>query len=330
LAAIIEKQIIISSQMGSLRLYVLDRLCLIRKLFTMVDLRHFRYFQAVAEELNFTKAAKRLHIAQPPLSVQIRDLEAAVGVPLFDRSSRPLQLTAAGAFLQAESRQILTDVDSAIEEARRLGRGPGGWIGIGFISASVHGFLPDLLRQYRRRNPKIEVVLRQMTAPQQVDALRARQIHVGFIRPSLDTEEFAQCIVFPDTLSVACPEDHALTRMKSIPLSALKGEALIAYDGGLRPGFTETLVRICRSAGFEPRITMRVDQPVTALGAVAAGFGISLVATSLYGDGPRGFRIIPIAPPAPPHPIYVVHRRGEASDAFQKLQELMPAALAHE
>jgi len=296
----------------------------------MIELRHLRYFLAVAEEMNFTKAANRLHVAQPPLSVQIRDLEEMIGVPLLDRSSRPFQLTEAGLYLKEECRRLLGETDTVIEQTRRVGKGRKGWIGIGFIPSTLHGFLSGLLAEFRKSNPDIEVVLRAMSRSEQVEALHTRRIHVGILRPKLETEEFVQTLVHRDTIAFACPEDHRFAKKKAVALSELSGENFIAYDSGNRPSFFLTFIaKACQEAGFEPRITMEVDQPITAMSAVSAGFGVSLVASSLAAARIAGCKIIPLAEPVPQNPIYAIYRRGETADSFRKFMAALERFESH-
>lgn len=285
----------------------------------MIELRHLRYFLAVAEEMNFTKAAQRLHVAQPPLSVQIRDLEEMLSVALLDRSSRPFHLTEAGHYFKEECRRILSETDTAIEQTKRVGKGRQGWLGIGFIPSTLHGFLSDLLAEFRKGNANIEVVLRAMSRSEQVEALRSKRIHVGILRPKLETDEFVQTLVHRDAIAFACPEDHPFAKKKAVALSDLAQENFIAYDGGNRPSFfVSVIAKACQEAGFEPRVTMEVDQPITAMSAVSAGFGVSLVASSLAAVKITGCKIIPLAEPIPQNPIFAIHRRGETADSFRK------------
>jgi len=285
----------------------------------MIELRHLKYFLALAEEMNFTRAAQRLHVAQPPLSVQIKDLEEMVAVPLLDRSSRPFRLTQAGLYFKEECRRLLADVANTLDQTKRVGKGRQGWLGIGFIPSTLHGFLPGVLAEFRAKNPEIEVVLNTMNRGEQIEALKSRRIHIGITRPKLDTDAFEQTLVHRDALGFACPKNHAFANRESISLKELKDENFIAYDGGVRPGFfNEIVLRACIDAGFEPNVAMEVDQPITALSAVAAGFGISLVANSLTDALSNGCCIIPIEEPAPQNPIYIAYRHDERAESCLK------------
>jgi DNA-binding transcriptional LysR family regulator len=282
----------------------------------MAELRHLRYFLAVAEELNFTRAAERLRIAQPPLSRQIRDLEEDIGAPLFDRSTHPLRLTEAGQFLREEARELLVAFDRALDGAGRIGTRNAGWIGIGFLESAMYAFLPKILCRFRQQHPEIEINLTEMSADQQLIALRDRRIHIGFLRPCIETNEFEQEVVQFDTLAIALQSTHPLAKAASVTFDLLGREPFVAYGGHLRPNFCNYLRRLCQDAGIKLQVAMEVDQPETALGAVAAGFGISLVPQSLAGQGREGVVIKPISDRPPPHPLLALYRRNETSPVF--------------
>lgn len=285
----------------------------------MTELRHLRYFLAVAEELNFTRAAERLHIAQPPLSRQIRDLEEAIGTPLVDRGAHPLRLTEAGLFLREEARELIAAFEQALDGAGRIGQRSAGWIGIGFLESAMYGYLPDILRLFREQHPAIEINLTEMSAEQQLTALRDRRIHIGFLRPRTDTDEFEQEVVHFDTLGIALQSTHPLARANAVSLETLANEPFVTYGSHLRPNFSEHLWHLCNNAGIELRVTMEVDRPETALGAVAAGFGVSLVPLSLAGQGRHGVVILPVNDHPLPHPLLALYRRNDPSPAFRDL-----------
>jgi len=289
----------------------------------MTELRHLRYFLAVAEELNFTRAAERLHIAQPPLSRQIRDLEEAIGTPLVDRGAHPLRLTEAGLFLREEARELIASFERALDGAGRIGQRSAGWLGIGFLESAMYGYLPHILRLFREEHPEIEINLTEMSADQQLTALRDLRIHIGFLRPKTDTDEFEQEVVHFDTLGIALQSAHPLAGAHAVPLDLLANEPFITYGGHVRPNFSEYLWHLCHNAGVELRVVMEVDRPETALGAVAAGFGTSLVPLSLAGQGRHGVVILPVSDQAPPHPLLALYRRNDPSPAFQDFLKIV-------
>ena len=183
-----------------------------------MELRHLRYFLAVAEELDFGRAALRLHIAQPPLSQQIRQLEEELGVQLFRRTRRNVSLTEAGQAFLSEAQRTLEQVERAMEVAQRVDRGEQGQLIIGFVGSATYGLLPKLLRAFRERFPEVAFTLRELTTSQQIQALHEQQIHLGVLRPPVAQEEFLFEPLAQDPLIVALPEQHRLATQPSLPL----------------------------------------------------------------------------------------------------------------
>src|SRR5262249_37043340 len=153
---------------------------------------HLRYFVAVAEELSFSRAAERLHIAQPPLSQQIKHLEAEIGLQLLERSTRPLRLTEAGRFFQRQALEILAKMEDAVASTRRIGRGETGWLGIGYVGSTVNTLLPAIVRRFGLEHPGVEVSTFEMHYEEQAVALQNRQIHIGFARSGNGAEAFVE------------------------------------------------------------------------------------------------------------------------------------------
>ena len=173
-----------------------------------MELRHLRYFIAVAEELNFTRAAERLHMAQPPLSQQIQHLEAQLGFQLFRRTKRRVQLTEAGRVFFEESQKILQQVDRAIQLGKQTSRGELGQLTVGFVSSSAHNVVPAILQAFRTRCPAVKLELHELTTNEQLQRLRFGQIDIGFVRPPIEEDGINSEIVFREPLIVALPETH--------------------------------------------------------------------------------------------------------------------------
>ena len=294
-----------------------------------VELRHLRYFVAVAEELHFGRAAERLHVAQPGLSQQIQALARALGVPLFDRTSRRGELTAAGARLLAEGTRALAQTERALDRARRAGRGEVGRLTVAAIGSATYDVIPALLREHRRRFPEVELVLREMSTPAQVHALRGGEIDVGFLRLPADTRDLVASTVREETMLLMLPESHRLAALAEVPLAALAGEPLILFPASPRPSWADTVIAACREAGFDPRVAQEAMESATVVSFVAAEVGVALV--------PQGLRVLvrpgvvcrPVVP-APITRLAVVRRAGGAvatAEAFLDLvRELWPAA----
>jgi len=246
-----------------------------------VELRHLRYFVAVAEELHFGRAAERLQMAQPPLSQQIRKLEEELSVQLFYRTKRRVQLTAAGQVFLEQAQLMLAQAEQAIKAAQRADQGELGRLVIGFVASACYDVLPDILRVYRERFPDVSLVLRELTTTQQVHALLNGRINIGFIRPPVHHEALEVETILREPFLVALPENHSLASQAEIPLKALSKESFVLFPRHLGPGFYDQVVSLCQQAGFSPDVSQEAIEMQTIVSLVAAGFGVSLVPASL-------------------------------------------------
>jgi DNA-binding transcriptional LysR family regulator len=252
-----------------------------------VELRHLRYFLAVAEERHFGRAARRLRIAQPPLSRQIQALEAELGFALFDRSRRRIELTPAGATLDAHARRIFEALEVGVHEARRAAVGQVGRIAVGYLSSVAFSGLPELLSAFRVRSPGVEVVLRELSPSEQVEGLKARRIDVGFIRGLLDDDELSSLRVRREPLMVALPVGHPLASRSRLDLALLAHEPFVSFIRQRCPGFFDSLMRLCHDAGFTPRIVQEAPH-LDIVSLVAAGFGVAILPGSVRNAGRPG------------------------------------------
>ncbi|BAT52349.1 Transcriptional Regulator, LysR family [Nostoc sp. NIES-3756] len=247
-----------------------------------MELRHLRYFIAVAEELHFSKAAERLHIAQPPLSQQIQQLEAEIGVQLFHRKTkRQVQLTEAGKVFLQEAYQLLVQLETAVALTQRIGRGQTGQLKIGFTSLVIYDLLPVILRQFREQFPQIELVLRELTTSQQEQALRDSQIHVGFAHPPLEDDTISYQCIHTQTLVVALPSNHLLAQTEYISVQNLLDEPLIMFPRYLAPGLYDRIMSLFHQGNISPNITQEAIQMQTIIGLVSAGIGVAITPSSL-------------------------------------------------
>lgn len=250
-----------------------------------MELRHLRYFITVAEELNFTRAAERLHIAQPPLSQQISGLEAELGVKLFNRSKRPLQLTNAGQEFLKEARLVFTQVEQAVRVAQRASRGEVGRLVVGFNSSATQSVLPEILRVFRDRFPNVELVLRELDSYHQLQSLHSNQIDCGFLHMQNNNDSNDNAIrsisVLKEPLVIALPQNHPLAIQARIPLQALANESFILPPSHMGQGFYGQVINLCQRAGFIPKVVQEAMWLQTVLGLVAAGVGVALVPASM-------------------------------------------------
>ncbi|WP_018151552.1 LysR substrate-binding domain-containing protein [Leeia oryzae] len=249
-----------------------------------MELRHLRYFVAVAEELHFSRAAEKLHIGQPPLSQQIQALEQEIGTPLFERSKRHVALTPAGKHFLAQARQILANAESASQEARRIGLGEAGELRIGFTSSlPFSNLLPRVIHAYRQQFADVRLTLREMFTLDQYQALQQDKLDVGFVRfTGLDAPTgISLKEIGRDQLRLVVHDSHPLARQASIRMADLQDEPFICYPPGTGSGLRNLIRRLCLQAGFEPRITQEAREATTQIGLVAAGVGVSLLPSPL-------------------------------------------------
>ncbi|CAN5837024.1 LysR substrate-binding domain-containing protein [soil metagenome] len=262
-----------------------------------MELRHLRYFRAVAEELHFGRAAQRLLIAQPPLSQQIRQLERELGVDLLIRSTRSVELTPAGAAYLDRAVKILDAVDDAADLARRTADGTAGQLTIGCVGSATYSLLPQLVRALGDLLPDVDVRVRgEMLAPAQLDALRSGDIDLALLRPPVLDDGVTTRVVRRDPLLVAIPASHRLAGRTSLTVTDLRDEDLVAHAGGGRSVMGAVLTGLCADAGFTPRIRHEVEETSTLVTLVAAGLGMAVVPAPTSALGIAGVVYRPLTP----------------------------------
>ena len=249
-------------------------------------MRQFRYFVAVAEELHFTRAAERLHIGQPPLSLQIQAIERELGVSLLKRTRRKVELTSAGELFLQEARLALQQAARAVDTAKRAARGEMGTLRVNFItSVPLVNAFTTAVRKFRLDMPDVHLELNIRPSPEIIDAVLLNKIDVGFIRPALRAvlpSRLRATPVHRDKLMLVIPIDHPLSREDGpIPIEALEGERFVLRPMGTGAGFYEQVFQICAEAGFAPMIVQEATDAATILGLVAAGVGVTIAPQSL-------------------------------------------------
>jgi DNA-binding transcriptional LysR family regulator len=242
------------------------------------DLRRLRSFIAVAEELHFGRAARRLNMSQPPLSVQIRQLEAQIGAPLFARTQRHVELTEPGRVLLESARDLVARAGVAVDITRRAARGEVGRLAVGFVSTADYSLLPTLVRRFRERHPGIALSLRELTGDRQLEQLASGDLDLGLMIAPPSVAGLDARAVLREALIVAVSATHRLARMRSpADLRALASEEFVLFPRALAPGLYDLVIVACRRAGFAPRLAQEAIQMQTILGLVAAGLGVALV-----------------------------------------------------
>jgi DNA-binding transcriptional LysR family regulator len=287
-----------------------------------MELRHLRYFVTLAEELHFRRAAERLHIAQPPLSQQIRLLETELGFQLLHRTKRTVQLTEAGQVFLAESRRILKQLEQAIEVGRQISRGELGQLVIGFVSSAAYNILPEILRTFRTCVPAVALELHELTTEQQLHWLRERRIDVGFVRPPVEDDALSSQVIFEEPLMVALPEAHPLASPAQVSLRSLSNQPFILFPRYLAPGLYDQIISLCQQADFSPTVAQEAIQMQTIVSLVAAQMGVAIVPASLQNLQRTGVVYKALQEPTPKVAIAVIWRRHDPSAAVQRFLEI--------
>lgn len=273
-----------------------------------VELRHLRYFVAVAEELHFSRAAERLGLAQPPLSQQIKSLEESVGHALFERKPK-VRLTAAGETLLEVARRVLAQVEEGMDAARRAGRGEEGKLTVGFAASILTTTLPDALRTYREQFPNVELRLRELSTAAQAAALADGSIDVGFVREAIEPTADLTCEeVAREEFVAVLPPAHPLAARTVVPLRTLRDEPFVHFPRAVAPALYDQIAGMCQRAGFRPRVVQEAREWLTIVGLVEAGLGVSLVPASFRRLAWGDVQYRPLGPPREFTTIYVCWR----------------------
>src|SRR3954447_3216207 len=291
-----------------------------------MELRHLRYFVVVAEELHFRRAAERLHMSQPPLSQQIRQLEEEVGAQLLVRTQRKVELTAAGAAFLTRAREILDAVEDAARQARRVQRGEVGRLAVGFVGSAMYSFVPELLRAFREQTPDIGLRLHELGTTEQLRQLDDGRLDVGFLRTPGRWPGLAFETVLEEPVVVSLPDVHPLAKRPFVGLGDLEGEPLVLLTPAGSPGLRAVLSGAIAQLGGEERIVQEVAEMQTVIGLVAAGVGISLVPESVRALIRPGVTYRPLDGDIPAVKLEMAWRSADGSPVLARFLEEARAA----
>ena len=277
-----------------------------------IDLKQLKYFLAVAEEKSFSRAAERLHISQPPLSQQIMKLESELGVRLFARTTRTFELTVAGKALMAEASELLAKMRMTIDTIRQIDRGEVGRLRVGIVGSAMWGPIPSLLEEFQSKYPRVTWTIHESGPTAQYEALRAKQIDVGFWRePKLNEDDLRndnlrQELCFRENVCVALNEHHPLAKQEAIELTDIANEPMLtlALD---KSAFPRYLIQCCVKAGFQPTIFQEASEPQTLLAMVGAGLGVALLPETTSRIGWPGVVFVPIRSNPPSANLYITY-----------------------
>ncbi|HEX8710103.1 MAG TPA: LysR substrate-binding domain-containing protein [Pyrinomonadaceae bacterium] len=284
-----------------------------------IELRHLRYFAAVAEELHFGRAAQKLGLAQPPLSQQIKSLEALVGHTLFERRPQ-VRLTAAGEALLEVARRTLAQVEEGLDLARRAGLGEAGKLTVGFAASILTTSLPEILRSYREHYPSVELRLRELSSAAQTVALADGSIDVGFVREAVEHgDDLVSEPILREEFVAVLPPAHPLATRRRLPLHALAEEPFVHFPRVVAPALYDQIADACRRAGFRPRVVQEAQEWLTILGLVEAGLGVSLVPASFCRLQWGGVQYKALGPPREFTDVFVCWRAAPVVPTVSQL-----------
>jgi len=289
-----------------------------------MDSRYLKYFVAVAEDLNFTKAAERLHTVQPSLSQQIKRLEEMVGVPLFHRMKHRVTLTEAGRVFLEDSTRILRDVDKAFSRARQAAKAESGAMAIGFIPGTEMKVFPQILPLLSAAIPDLDLSLRSLTSPQQLVALINHEINLGFLRGPVPFPEIATVVVFREEIVVAMPARHELARLRKIPLERLSKSRFLRVSRDVAPTFHDLTMAILEQAGVHSSYMLDSENALTSISGVASGMGLALLPAFVERIVPAEVVTRRLDLPVPPTiELLAAYRKDDALPALACLLELL-------
>lgn len=294
---------------------------------TFVELRHLRYFVCVAEEKNIGRAALRLHISQPPLTRQIQQLEELLGVQLFRRTNRGVELTDAGRVLYDDARNILGMSERAIERSSKAAQGLLGRVDVGIFGSGIFGAIPQLMRVFRGSHPEVSIFLHNMVKDEQIDALRRGRITLAFNRLMRPVDGLVSETLLTEQLYVAMPTDSPLMARTAVTLQELEAVPLVLFPTGSRPSFIDRVHEMCRVCNFTPLVAQEVGDVVHAVALVATGFGVTLVPHSATAMALPGIAYRPLHHPTQSRvDLCCIYREDDGSAILKSLLESMRKA----
>ncbi|MDR2990572.1 MAG: LysR family transcriptional regulator [Burkholderiaceae bacterium] len=284
-----------------------------------MELRHLRYFLALAEELHFGRAAQRLAISQPPLSVAIRQLEEQVGVRLFERSSKAVRLTPAGQALCESARGVLARAQEAAAEARDVAAGLAGRLRIGLVGAMLYRGLPQALCVFQTQHPTVRVSLAELNSRDQILELLRGQLDLGFIHTSRIPDELHSCLLLREPFVCCLPSGHALARKRALSIGNLRAEPFVLFSREASPDYHQHILSICAAAGFRPEVRHEVRHWLAVVSLVSQGLGVALVPETMRRTALRGAVFRPLEGHSEASEAYGVWRAGPPNVLVQRL-----------
>ena len=284
-----------------------------------MELRHLRYFSVLAEELHFGRAARRLSISQPPLSVAIRQLEESVGARLFERNSKEVRLTHAGEALRISARRLLQQAEEAATEARDVASGSAGRLRIGFVGAMLYRGLPPALRAFQAKHPAVRITLNELNSGVQIAELLHDRLDLGFVHASRMPPELHHRLLLSEPFVCCLPAGHSLARKKVLAPADLRNQPFVLFSREASPDYHERILSICADAGFLPEVRHEVRHWLAVVSLVSQGMGVALVPQAMRNSALRGAVFRPLDRPVAQSEAYGVWRAGPPNVLVERL-----------
>lgn len=289
-----------------------------------MEFRHLRYFIALAEELHYGRAAQRLAISQPPLSVAIQQLEASVGARLFDRDSKGVRLTPAGTAFRAGAQALLDRAEDACALAREVQAGEVGRLRLGFVGSTLYSGLSAWLQAFQAGHPKVEVVVIELNSQDQIDALQADELDLGLVHTDRLPPTLAARPLYSEPFLACLPASHPAARLKKIPLATLSDQPFILFSRKGSPDYHARIVEICRQHGFYPRLQHEGRHWLSVVSLVSQGLGVSIVPAAFERSGVQGAMFRPLEEAVEPSAVFAAWRKDSAAVLREKFLASMP------
>jgi DNA-binding transcriptional LysR family regulator len=290
-----------------------------------MEFRHLRYFLALAEELHFGRAARRLSMSQPPLSLNIQQLEASVGARLFTRNSKEVRLTAAGEAFVPRARALLEQAGEAARYARDVDQGMAGALQVGFVGGMLYRGLPQMLRQFMALHPKLRLALTELSSQDQLIELAHDQLDLGFVHTTRVPADMSRLLFASEPFVCCLPADHALARKRNVSLRLLQGESFAVIARLVSPDYHERILSICTEAGFFPEIRYELRSWLNVVSLVSQGMGVALVPQSLARAALPDAVFLPLSIASAPYETHCLWKPARNNTALQAFLDVVRA-----
>ncbi|HSW17893.1 MAG TPA: LysR family transcriptional regulator [Ramlibacter sp.] len=295
-----------------------------------MEFRHLRYFLVLSEELHFGRAARRLSMSQPPLSLNIRQLEESIGAKLFLRNSKEVRLTAAGRAFVPAARALLEQAAEAQRHAREAEQGFVGVLRVGFVGSMLYRGLPELLRDFQARYPLLRLLVREMNSDNQLVELAHGQLDVAFVHTTRVTREMSRLLFSSEPFVCCLPEGHALARVRKLAVQRLEGEPFVMFSRTASPDYYERVLSICIGAGFHPDVRHEARHWLSVVSMVAKGMGVALTPAALRRSGMPGVTFVAIESSEVQSQAFCIWRTADDNAGLQALLDTIRSAAAAE